>query len=158
EVNDDRFFDGVAYITWGFGHLVEIQSPEKYQESWKQWNLKQLPMIPQKVEFQVSKDKKKQFNLVKKLLSQSTEVVVATDCDREGENIARSIIEKAGANNKTIQRLWINSLEKSEIQKGFKNLKSGNEYYPLYIEAQTRQISDWLVGMNASRLYTLLLQ
>src|SRR5690625_4184683 len=158
EVTDHRFFDDKACITWGYGHLVELVSPEQYNEAWKQWKLEQLPMFPDHFQFQVSKDKKKQFNIAKKLLNEASEIIVATDCDREGENIARSIISLAGAANKPTKRLWINSLEVDEIQKGFRNLRDGNNYLSLYKEAQTRQFSDWLVGMNASRLYTLLLQ
>jgi len=158
EVTDDRFFQEKAFITWGYGHLVELISPEQYNDAWKKWRLDQLPMFPEEFQFQVSKDKKKQFNIVKRLLNDSAEIIVATDCDREGENIARSIITLAGASNKPTKRLWINSLEVDEIQKGFRHLNSGNNYLSLYKEAQTRQFSDWLVGMNASRLYTLLLQ
>lgn len=158
EVNDNRFFTGKAFITWGFGHLVELVEPEQYKGEWKQWSLTTLPIFPGKFKFQVAKDKRKQFSLVKKLLQAATEIVVATDCDREGENIARSIIFLAGASKKPTKRLWINSLEVEEIQKGFRNLKEGKNYLSLYREAQTRQFSDWLVGMNASRLYTLLLQ
>lgn len=158
EVSDSRFFNGKAYITWGFGHLVELVQPEQYKEEWKEWSLNHLPMIPEQFKFQVAGDKRKQFNIVKKLLSEANEIIVATDCDREGENIARSIIRMAGARRKPTKRLWINSLEVDEIQKGFRELKEGNGYLSLYLEAQTRQFSDWLVGMNASRLYTLLLQ
>lgn len=158
EVNDSRFFNQQSFITWGYGHLIELVEPEQYKEEWKQWSLKTLPIIPEQFKFQVAKDKRKQFSLVKKLLHSAAEIIVATDCDREGENIARSIIMLAGAANKPTKRLWINSLEADEIQKGFRNLKEGNHYIPLYQEAQTRQFSDWLVGMNASRLYTLLLQ
>ncbi|WP_200411785.1 type IA DNA topoisomerase [Virgibacillus salexigens] len=158
EANDKRFFPGKVYITWGFGHLVELVPPESYSESWKQWQLNKLPIFPETFQFQVGKDKRKQFNVVKKLLKETDEIIVATDCDREGENIARSIIKMAGASNKPTKRLWINSLEVDEIQSGLKQLKDGNNYISLYKEAQTRQLSDWLVGMNASRLYTLLLQ
>jgi len=158
EVNDDRFFQGKAYITWGIGHLVELVPPDAYSESWKQWQLDNLPIFPESFQFQISKDKTKQFNVVKQLLKETDEIIIATDCDREGEHIARSIIKMAGATNKPTKRLWINSLEVDEIQKGFKELRDGNNYVSLYKEAQTRQMSDWLVGMNASRLYTLLLQ
>ncbi|SFE33806.1 DNA topoisomerase-3 [Lentibacillus persicus] len=158
EVNDDRFFQGKTYITWGIGHLVELAPPESYNDSWKQWHLDNLPIFPETFQFQVGKDKKKQFNVVKQLLKETDKIILATDCDREGENIARSIIKMAGASNKPTKRLWINSLEVDEIQKGFKQLKDGTNYVSLYQEAQTRQLSDWLVGMNASRLYTLLLQ
>jgi len=158
EVNDSRFFQEKAFITWGYGHLVELISPEQYNEAWKTWRLDQLPMFPEEFRFQVSQDKNKQFNIVKRLLNDSAEIIVATDCDREGENIARGFITLAGASNKPTKRLWINSLEVDEIQKGFRHLSNGNNYISLYKEAQTRQFSDWLVGMNASRLYTLLLQ
>lgn len=158
EVDDNRFFNGKIFITWGFGHLVELVQPEEYKEKWKDWTLEHLPILPGQFKFQVASDKRKQFNVVKKLLGQADEIIVATDCDREGENIARSIIQLAGASHKPTKRLWINSLEVDEIQKGFQNLKDGKNYIPLYVEAQTRQFSDWLVGINASRLYTLLLQ
>lgn len=159
EVDDNRFFNGQkAVITWGIGHLVELAPPEEYKEEWKKWSLDTLPILPKQFKFQVAKDKRKQFNVVKKLLMKASEIIVATDCDREGENIARSIIKLSGASGKPTKRLWINSLEIDEIQKGFSNLKKGNDYLPLYEEAKTRQISDWLVGINASRLYTLLMQ
>lgn len=158
EVNDNRFFNGKAFITWGFGHLVELVEPEKYNKEWKEWSLDALPILPKQFRFQVGKGKQKQFNVVKKLLNSATEIIVATDSDREGENIARSIMQLAGVSSKPTKRLWINSLEVDEIQKGFRDLKNGNDYMSLYTEAQTRQFSDWLVGMNASRLYTLLLQ
>lgn len=161
EVSDDRFLNGEkAFITWGFGHLIELAKPEDYKEEWKVWNLDTLPILPNEYMFQVSNDGgvRKQFSLVKKLLKQATEIIVATDPDREGENIARSIIEQAGASNKPTRRLWVNSPEIQEIQRGFQNLKDGKDYEAFYREAQTRQISDWLVGINGSRLYTLLLQ
>ncbi|MGB6178479.1 DNA topoisomerase 3 [Carnobacterium sp.] len=145
-------------ITWGFGHLVELASPEEYKEEWKKWNMKELPIIPQTFKFKVGQGKAKQFTIVKKLLKEAERIIIATDSDREGENIARSIINQAQVGNKEIKRLWINSLESDEIQKGFSNLREGKEYYSSYIEAQTRQISDWLIGMNLSRMYTLTLQ
>ena len=103
-------------------------------------------------------DKKAQFKIVKDLLSKADTIIVATDSDREGENIAWSIMTQAKINlkSKEIKRLWINSLEKEAILKGFKELKNGWNYYPAYQEALTRQISDWLGGMNGSPLYTLL--
>ncbi|WP_376785320.1 type IA DNA topoisomerase [Siminovitchia terrae] len=158
EVEDSRFFNKRVFITWGLGHLVELVEPEQYKGEWKRWSMQTLPIFPEHFKFQVAKDKRKQFALVKKLLHSSSGVIVATDCDREGENIARSIILLAGAWKKPTKRLWINSLEVEEIQRGFQNLKEGHDYISLYREAQTRQFSDWLVGMNASRLYTLLLQ
>ena len=160
EVDDSRFFNKKAYITWCIGHLIELVEPKKYKKEWGEWSLDALPIIPKQFRFQVSTDagRKAQFNVIKKLLDQATEVIVATDSDREGENIARSVIEMAGAKNKIRKRLWINSVVVSEIQKGFKNLKNGVDYIPLYDEAKTRQLADWVVGMNASRLYTILIQ
>ncbi len=145
-------------ITWGFGHLVELASPEEYKDEWKKWNMKELPIIPQTFKFKVGQGKGKQFNVIKKLLKEADQIVIATDSDREGENIARSIISQAKVDNKEIKRLWINSLEADEIQKGFSDLRDGKDFYSSYIEAQTRQISDWLVGINLSRMYTLSLQ
>ncbi|WP_034552094.1 type IA DNA topoisomerase [Carnobacterium funditum] len=145
-------------ITWGFGHLIELASPEDYKEEWKKWSMKELPILPEAFKFKVGQGKAKQFNVVKKLLKEADRIVIATDSDREGEHIARSIINQAQVGNKEIKRLWINSLEPDEIQKGFSNLRDGKEFYSTYIEAQTRQISDWLVGINLSRMYTLSLQ
>lgn len=147
-------------VTFGFGHLVELATPDEYDRKYKKWALSNLPIFPEKYKFVVGVDKKKQFGIVKELLNQADTIIVATDSDREGENIAWSIITKSGIDlkSKTLKRLWINSLEKEAILDGFKNLKDGWDYYPAYQEAQTRQISDWLVGMNGSPLYTLLLQ
>ena len=147
-------------ITFGFGHLVELATPDKYDSKYKKWALSNLPIFPEKYKFIVGADKKKQFNIVKDLLNEADTIIIATDSDREGENIAWSIMTKAGVNlkSKTLKRLWINSLEQEAILNGFRNLKDGWNYYPAYKEAQTRQISDWLVGMNGSPLYTLLLQ
>ncbi|MFB4164458.1 DNA topoisomerase 3 [Alteribacillus sp. JSM 102045] len=151
-------FPNGAILTWGVGHLVELRSPAEYEPSWKRWNLSQLPMIPNTFEFKPSYKTRKQFQIVRRLLQETEEIIIATDCDREGENIARSIIYHAGAGHKPTQRLWINSLEKDEVKKGFERLHHADHFAALYDEAQARQISDWLVGMNASRLYTLLLQ
>jgi DNA topoisomerase-3 len=149
-----------TFITYGFGHLVELATPEKYDEKYKHWTLSNLPIMPDNYKFVVPTDKKAQFKIVKDLLSKANTIIVATDSDREGENIAWSIMNQAKVNlkSKNIKRLWINSLEKDAILAGFKNLKDGWNYYPAYKEAQTRQISDWLVGMNGSPLYTLLLR
>jgi DNA topoisomerase III len=151
-------FPNGAKITWGIGHLVTLKEPHEYQEEWGKWNIENLPIVPEAFQFKVVKDTKKQFDIVKGLLKETDEIVVATDCDREGENIARSIIYLSGAMKKPTKRLWINSLEEGEVIRGFQNLRNGNDYLSLYEEAQARQISDWLVGLNASRLYTLLLQ
>ncbi|MFV8314619.1 DNA topoisomerase 3 [Aerococcus viridans] len=147
-----------AIITYGFGHLVSLFNPEEYQEEWKSWHLNTLPIFPSEYKFKVTKDKKKQYNIVKKYLDKAENIVIGTDTDREGEAIARLIIRLSGNSDKPTKRLWINSLEKDEIQKGFQNLKNGEDYYSSFVEAETRQIADWLVGMNLTRLYTLQMQ
>ena len=147
-----------AIITYGFGHLVSLQEPEEYDKDYKSWSLNNLPIIPDPFKFKVSKGKSKQYNIVKKHLDEAENIIIATDLDREGEAIARFIINLSKNNHKNIKRLWINSLEKNEIQEGFKNLKEGKDFYSLYKEAETRSFADWLVGMNLSRLYTLYMQ
>ena len=156
----DTLFEGEVYITYGFGHLVELAPPQHYDAKYEKWKLENLPIFPENYVFQVAADKKQQFNIVAGLLKKADTIIVATDSDREGENIAWSIIEQAKALNKSkeYKRLWINSLESEAIREGFANLRDGMEFFPYYQEAQARQISDWLVGMNASPLYTLLLQ
>ena len=153
----DPIFSDETFITFGFGHLVELAEPGHYDEKWKNWALDALPIFPQQYDFQVAADKKKQFKIVSGLLKKADTIIIATDSDREGENIAWSIIHESGAfsTKKTYKRLWINSLEKDVIRSGFQNLKPGMDYYPFYQEAQTRQIADWLIGMNGSMLYTL---
>lgn len=159
EISDSIFSDEV-FITFGFGHLVELAAPGTYDEKWGKWSLENLPIFPNHYEFVVASDKKKQFKIVANLLKKADTIIIATDSDREGENIAWSIIHKAKAysNDKQYKRLWINSMEKEVIRKGFENLHPGMDYYPFYKEAQTRQIADWLIGMNGSVLYTLNLQ
>jgi len=156
EVSDNELPN--AIITYGYGHLVSLAEPEKYNKDWKKWSLEQLPMFPDQYKFEVSKGAAKQFNIVKEHLDNADTIIIGTDSDREGENIARSIINLSGNSNKEIKRLWLNSLETDEVRKGLKNLKDGKEFYSTYKEAQTRQIADWLVGMNLSRLYTLYMQ
>lgn len=155
----DPVLPNSTVVTYGFGHLVELATPDKYNPEYKKWTLSNLPIFPDNYKFIVPNNKKAQFKVVKDLLKEADEIIVATDSDREGENIAWSIMNQAHMNlkTKTIKRLWINSLEKDAILKGFKNLQDGRKFYDRFKEAQTRQISDWLVGMNASPLYTLLL-
>lgn len=147
-----------ATITYGYGHLVSLYEPEKYNADWKKWQLDKLPIFPERYQFQVAAGKSKQYKIVKGLLDKADKIVIATDSDREGEAIARLIINLSGNNHKPIKRLWINSLEISEIKNGFKHLKDGADFYSTYKEAETRQIADWLVGINLSRLYTLYMQ
>ncbi|MFJ8260953.1 DNA topoisomerase 3 [Rummeliibacillus sp. NPDC094406] len=158
ELQPSATFPQGATITWGIGHLVELKQPADYKPEWKRWSLAQLPMIPEKYEFRVSKGKWDQFQEVKRLFKEADLLINACDVDREGSNIFYSILRQTGVRNKPVQRLWINSLEIDEIRKGFTNLRDNQKDLLLYREAQTRQISDWLVGMNASRLYTMLLK
>ncbi|WCG38776.1 DNA topoisomerase 3 (plasmid) [Aerococcus urinaeequi] len=145
-------------ITYGFGHLVELYDPEDYNNDWKNWQLDSLPIIPSNYQFKVSSDKQKQYKIVKRHLDNADEIVIATDSDREGEAIARLIIRLSGNDHKPQKRLWINSLEESEIQKGFQNLKDGQSFYSSFVEAESRQIADWLVGINLTRLYSIYMQ
>ena len=159
EVQDAKLFPNQTVIlTWAIGHLLQPQPPSSYKEEWEKWSLDQLPMFPESFVLEVAPDKKEQYQVVERQLKAADHIIIATDIDREGENIARSIIEKASCITKKISRLWINSLEAEEVQRGFLNLQPGEQSERLYTEAQTRQISDWLVGMNASRLYSLSLQ
>lgn len=152
------FPSGTTVITWGIGHLVSLKMPQEYREEWGKWNLSHLPIIPDVFEFKVTTDKKEQFNAVKKLFKDADILINACDVDREGSNIFYSILNMTGYQNKPVKRLWINSLEVDEVKKGFNNLQDNKKDLMMYNEAKTRQISDWLVGMNASQLYTLLLQ
>lgn len=158
EILPSPIFPAGAYITWGIGHLVELKEPKAYDPKWNRWSLKSLPILPDHYEFQIAKGKFKQFSIVKKLIREASTVINACDVDREGSNIFYSIYNQTGAKRKTIKRLWINSLEVEEVRKGFSNLLDNQKDLLLYEEAKARQISDWLVGMNGSRLYTLLLK
>lgn len=158
EVLPSPIFPEGAFITWGIGHLVELKEPKAYDPKWNRWSLASLPILPERYEFQVAKGKAKQFTIVKKLIKSTDTVINACDVDREGSNIFYSIYNQTGAKGKTIKRLWINSLEVDEVRKGFTNLQNNQKDLLMYEEAKARQISDWLVGMNASRLYSLLLK
>src|SRR5699024_11699021 len=131
-----------AIITYGFGHLVSLIAPDEYSEEYKTWKLETLPIVPKPFKFKVTKDKKKQYNIVKKHLDEADEIIIATDLDREGEAIARYMINHSNNQNKEIKRLWINSLEDEEIKTGFNNLKNENETYGLYKEAETSSFAD----------------
>ncbi|WP_191566071.1 type IA DNA topoisomerase [Metabacillus idriensis] len=158
EIQKCSVFPDGANVTWAIGHLVELKNPDEYKDDWKKWRLETLPIIPDQFLYKVSKGKAKQFKIVKQLLKEADEIIIGTDPAREGENIARLLIMMAGANNKPVKRLWTSSLTENAIKKGFSELYDGSKTIHLFHEAQARQISDWLVGLNASRLYTLHLQ
>ena len=155
-VNKGAYIEGNKYvITWALGHLVGLQDPESYDEKYKTWSMETLPMLPKNMKLSVLKKTSKQFYEVKKLLNRNDidEIVIATDAGREGELVARWIIEKAGV-RKPIKRLWISSQTDKAILDGFKNLKSGSEYENLYKAAVCRAEADWIVGLNATRALT----
>ncbi len=148
--------EGNQYIvTWALGHLVELAPPEQYDESWKEWKLEVLPMIPKEWKLQVIGKTGKQFQMVKSQLLRKdvTEVIIATDAGREGELVARWILDKAGC-KKVLKRLWISSVTDKAIREGFQKLKTGKEYQNLYNAARSRAKADWVVGMNATRALT----
>lgn len=148
--------EGDKYIvTWGLGHLVTLADPEEYDEKYKEWRIEHLPMLPQKFELVVIKQTGKQYQVVKTQLHRKdvSEVIIATDAGREGELVARWILEKVN-NRKPLKRLWISSVTDKAIREGFSHLKDGKEYENLYQAAVARAESDWIVGMNATRALT----
>jgi DNA topoisomerase III len=154
--NKGSYIEGNKYvITWALGHLVGLQDPEGYDEKYKTWSMETLPMLPKYMKLTVLKKTSKQFYEVKKLLNRNDieEIVIATDAGREGELVARWIIEKAGV-KKPIKRLWISSQTDKAILDGFNNLKPGSHYENLYKAAVCRAEADWIVGLNATRALT----
>ncbi|MDV5068282.1 DNA topoisomerase III [Bacillus sp. W1] len=150
------FLEGDKYIvTWALGHLVTLADPEAYDNKYKTWNLEDLPMLPERMKLVVIKQTGKQFNAVKHQLTRNdvNELIVATDAGREGELVARWIIEKAKV-NKPIKRLWISSVTDKAIKDGFANLKPGKAYDNLYASAVARSEADWYIGLNATRALT----
>ncbi|PFU27692.1 DNA topoisomerase III [Bacillus cereus] len=150
------FLEGDKYIvTWALGHLVTLADPEVYDNKYKTWNLEDLPMLPERMKLVVIRQTGKQFHAVKSQLNRSdvNEAIVATDAGREGELVARWIIEKAKV-NKPIKRLWISSVTDKAIKDGFANLKPGKAYDNLYASAVARSEADWYIGLNATRALT----
>ena len=150
------YFEGSKYIvTWALGHLVTLADPEAYDEKYKSWRLEDLPMLPPQLKLVVIKQSGKQYSIVKEQLNRKdvSEIVIATDAGREGELVARWIIEKAHV-HKPIKRLWISSVTDNAIKEGFSKLKPGKEYENLFASAVARAEVDWLVGINATRALT----
>ncbi|WNF38185.1 DNA topoisomerase III [Bacillaceae bacterium IKA-2] len=150
------FLEGNEYIvTWALGHLVTLADPETYDEKYKAWKLEDLPMLPGELKLVVIQKTSKQFQAVKTQLNRKDvgEIIIATDAGREGELVARWIIEKAHV-RKPLQRLWISSVTDKAIKEGFKNLKSAKQYENLYYSAVARSEADWYVGLNATRALT----
>ena len=153
----DGFMEGNGYcVSWTFGHLCALLDPHEYSEQWKGWNLSSLPMVPARFGIKVSDDKGiiKQFNIIKDLIAKAEMVINCGDAGQEGELIQRWVYQKAGC-NVPVKRLWISSLTEDAIREGFANLKDQSHYQHLYEAGMMRAIGDWLLGMNATRVYTL---
>lgn len=153
----DGYYEGNGYcVTWTFGHLCALLEPQEYNEQWKGWNLSALPMIPQRFSIKVSGDEgvHKQFQVIKSLIAQADEVINCGDAGQEGELIQRWVYQKAGC-KVPVKRLWVSSLTEEAIAEGFRQLKDQSDYQRLYEAGLMRAIGDWLLGMNATRAYTI---
>ena len=151
------YFEGNGYqVTWTFGHLCALLDPQEYTEQWKAWSLSSLPMIPARFSIKVSGDEgvHKQFNVIKSLIEQADEVINCGDAGQEGELIQRWVYQQAGCKC-PVKRLWVSSLTEEAIREGFQSLKDQSEYQHLYEAGMMRAIGDWLLGMNATRAYTI---
>ena len=154
----DGYFQGDGYlVSWCVGHLVELAMPQAYDEKYGKWRKEDLPILPEKWKYQIYQSTKKQFQTLKSLMARKdvSELCCATDAGREGELIFRLVYHQAGC-RKPFRRLWISSMEDSAIREGFQNLKPSSEYDALYNAALCRERADWIIGINASRLYSCL--
>jgi len=153
----DGFMEGNGYqVTWTFGHLCTLKEPDDYTVMWKRWSLGALPMIPQRFGIKLIEDSriKKQFAVIERLMQAADGIINCGDAGQEGELIQRWVMQKAQAKC-PVRRLWISSMTDEAIREGFQTLKDQKEYQPLYLAGLSRAIGDWLLGMNATRLYTL---
>ena len=153
----DGYMEGNGFqVTWTFGHLCTLKEPHDYTPMWKSWSLTSLPMIPERFGIKLIDDQgiKKQFGIIEGLMQKAERIVNCGDAGQEGELIQRWVMQKAGAKC-PVSRLWISSMTDEAIREGFQNLKDQADYQPLYLAGLSRAIGDWLLGMNATRLYTL---
>ena len=153
----DGYMEGNGYqVTWTFGHLCELKEPDDYTPMWKRWSLSALPMIPQRFGIKLINDEgiKKQFSTIERLMQAADSIINCGDAGQEGELIQRWVMQKAQAKC-PVKRLWISSMTDEAIKQGFAELKDQQEYQSLYLAGLSRAIGDWLLGMNATRLYTL---
>ena len=153
----DGYMEGNGYqVTWTFGHLCELKEPDDYTPMWKRWSLAALPMIPPRFGIKLINDDgiKRQFGIIEKLYSQADEIINCGDAGQEGELIQRWVMQKAQVKC-PVKRLWISSMTDEAIKQGFQELKEENKYDSLYLAGLSRAIGDWILGMNATRLYTL---
>lgn len=151
------YLEGNGYqVTWTFGHLCELKEPNDYNNKWKHWNLSSLPIIPSKFGIKLIEDDgiKKQFSIIEKLYKNAEEIINCGDAGQEGELIQRWVMQKAGVTC-PVKRLWISSMTDEAIREGFQNLRNQDQYQSLYLAGLARAIGDWLLGMNATRLYTI---
>ena len=154
----DGYLEGSGYlVSWCVGHLLELAQPEAYKEQYAKWRYEDLPILPENWKYEVPKDKKKQLALLCRLMKDKRvdSVICATDAGREGELIFRLVYEYAGC-NKPMERLWISSMEDAAIREGFDHLRPGSDYDKLYDAAVCRAGADWLIGINATRLFSVL--
>ena len=153
----DGYFEGNGYqVTWTYGHLCELKMPEEYHPAWKRWNYGMLPIIPPKFKIKVMNDEgvKRQFEVIRSLVTVADEVINCGDAGQEGELIQRWVLHLCKATC-PVRRLWISSLTEKAIKDGFKNLQPSERYDNLYKAGMTRSVCDWLLGINATRFYTL---
>ena len=154
----DGYLEGNGYlVSWCVGHLVELAPPNVYDEKYTKWSIADLPILPQKWQYLVSASTKKQFGILQKLMHRPDVDSIVNSCDsgREGELIFRLVYEQAGC-KKPVSRLWLSSMEETAIREGFAHLKPSTEYDALYEAALCRERADWMVGINASRLFSCL--
>ena len=154
----DGYLEGNGYVvSWCVGHLVELAPPEAYGDQYKKWRKDDLPIFPEPFQYRVSAATKKQFEILKKLMSREDveSLVCATDAGREGELIFRLVYHQCRC-RKPFERLWISSMEDSAIREGFKSLRPSKEYDALYEAALCRERADWIAGINATRLFSCL--
>src|SRR5574344_2186748 len=153
----DGYIEGNGYqVTWTFGHLCTLKEPHDYTSQWKMWSLGSLPMIPQRFGIKLIENDgiKKQFAVIEKLMQNADSIVNCGDAGQEGELIQRWVMQKAQAKC-PVKRLWISSMTDEAIREGFQQLKEQKQYESLYLAGLSRAIGDWILGMNATRLYTL---
>lgn len=151
----DGYLEGGGYlVSWCVGHLVELSAPERYDERFSKWRLEDLPILPERWLYDVSPETKKQYQILKVLMERKDveSLICATDAGREGELIFRLVYHQCRC-KKPFERLWISSMEDSAIREGFEKLKPGTQYDLLYEAALCRERADWIVGMNATRLF-----
>ena len=153
----DGYIEGNGYqVTWTFGHLCTLKEPHEYTPDWKQWRLEYLPMIPPRFGIKLIENPtyERQFRVIERLMQQADMIINCGDAGQEGELIQRWVMQKAGAHC-PVKRLWISSLTEEAIHEGFAKLRDASDFQPLYEAGLSRAIGDWLLGMNATRLYTM---